>query len=156
MGRCRAEFWAPDDCRVRRRNEWDLVSVVRSLLRRRGMGQRPEQLERPGNISQSISLRGGSRPGAWRFKYQMDVSHEQLSLSVRNLELRASLLSRVRLRRLARPERLWTAVQGRAESGHSFIGELAVRGNVQTWSAQTNHDRRMGYWRVLAFRGRGR
>ena len=30
----------------------------------------------PGNISQSISLRRGSRAGARRFKYQMDVSHE--------------------------------------------------------------------------------
>src|SRR4029450_6445915 len=120
VGRRRAEFWPSDDCRIRRRNEWHLVPVVRGLLRGRAMGQRPEQLERTGNVSQSVPLRGGSRPGARRFKYQMDVSYEQLSLSVRNLELRASLLSGIRLRRLAGPERLWTAIKGRAESGHSF------------------------------------
>ena len=64
----------------------------------------------PGDVPQSISPCRGSRPGARRFKYQMDVSYEQLSLSVRNLELRACILSRVGLRRLAWPERLWTAI----------------------------------------------
>ena len=54
VGRRCAEFWSSDDCRVRCRNEWHLVPVVGRVLRRRGMGQRSQQLERPGNISQSI------------------------------------------------------------------------------------------------------
>src|SRR4029077_15930480 len=102
--------WSSDDCGFRRRNEWHVVPLVGSLLRRRSMGQRGEQLERPRNISQSVSPCRGSRPVARRFKYQVDVSYEQLSLSVRNMELRGCLLSGVGLRRLARPERLWTAV----------------------------------------------
>src|SRR5436190_1095068 len=110
VGGCGPEFWSPNDCRVRGGNEWHLVSLVRSLLRRRAMGQRPEQLERAGNISQSIPSCRRSRPGARRFKYPVDVSYEQLSLSVRNLELRTCLLSRVGLCRLARAERVWTAV----------------------------------------------
>src|SRR5437667_65539 len=135
VGRRRTEFWSSNNCRVRRGNEWHLVPVVRSLLRRRRMGQRPEQLERSRNISQSISPCRGSRPGARRFKYQVDVSYEQLSLSVRNLELRGCLLSGVGLCRLARPERLWTAIQGRTKPGYSLIGELALRGNIEARSA---------------------
>src|SRR5437764_12687447 len=131
VGRRRSEFWSSDDCRVCRRNEWHLVSVVGGLLRRGAMGQREQQLERPGNLSQSISIRRRPCPRPRRFKYQMDVSYEQLSLSVRNVELRGGLLSGVRLRRLARPKCLWTAIQGRTKPGCSFVGELALRGNIQ-------------------------
>src|SRR5438876_4016179 len=110
VGQRHTELWSCNDCSVRHGDERHLVPVVRGLLRRRRMGQRPEQLERSRNISQSISPRRGSGTGARRFKYQVDVSYEQLSLSVRNLELRGRLLSGIGLRRLARPERLWTAV----------------------------------------------
>src|SRR5207247_8086737 len=94
VGRRRSRVWAPINRRIRRRNEWDMVSMVGRLLRRRAMGPREEKLERPGNVSGSLSLRSGSRAGAWRIKYQMDVSHQQLSLHLRNLELRAFLLFR--------------------------------------------------------------
>src|SRR5204863_8667686 len=80
--------------------------------------------------------------------------YEQLSLSVRNLELRGCLLSGFGLRRLARPERLWTAVQGRTKPGYSFVGELALRGNIQARPAKAKHDRRMGDGRVPALGGR--
>src|SRR6266513_643822 len=135
VGRRRSRVWAPINRRIRRRNEWYLVSMVGRLLRRRTMGPREEKLERPGNVSGGLSLRSGSRACARRVKYQVDVSHQQLSLSVRNLELCACLLSRLGLRRLARPERLRATIQGRAQSGYSITFELAVLGNVQARSA---------------------
>src|SRR5262245_65019928 len=122
MGRRSPGFWASDDCGVWRRNEWDVVSVVGRLLRRRTMGARAQQLERPGNISPRVSLHCRPRPCTRGVKHQVDVSHQQLSLSVRNLELRARVLSRLRLRRLAWAQCLRTAIQRRAESEYSFIG----------------------------------
>src|SRR6266404_3604859 len=119
VGRRRSRVWAPTNRRIRRRNEWYLVSVVGRLLRRRTMGPREEKLERPGDVSGGSSLRRGSRACARRIEYQVDVSHQQLSVSLRDLELRAGLLSGFGLRRLARPERLRAAIQGRAESGYS-------------------------------------
>src|SRR5213078_1979789 len=86
-------------------------------------------------------------------KYQMDVSHQQLSVSVRNLERRSSVLSRIRLRRLAWAQRLWAAIQGRAQSGYSFIGRLAVRGNEPSRSEQAHHDCGMGDRRISAYLG---
>src|SRR5437867_5594453 len=103
-----------------------MVPMVGSLLWRRAMGPGGQQLERPGNISQGLSLCSGSGPRAGRVKHQVDVSYQQLSLSVRNLELRGCLLSRLRLRRLARPECLRAAVQGRTKPGYSVACRLAI------------------------------
>ena len=61
---------------------------------------------------------------------------------------RSGILSRIRLRRLARAQRLWAAIQGRAQSGYSFIGRLAVPGNEPARSEQAHHDCGMGDRRI--------
>src|SRR6266480_1510311 len=130
-----------------------MVSLVGRLLRRCAMGSGIQQLERPRNVSACVPIRCGPRPCARRLKHQMDVSHQQLSVSVRNLERRSGVLSWIRLRRLAWAKRLWAAIQGRAQSGYSFIGRLAVPGNEPPRSEQAHHDCGMGDRRISAYHG---
>src|SRR5438270_11248588 len=84
----------------------------------------------------------------------MDVSHQQLFLSARHLEFRAGLLSRLRLWRLAGPERLWTAVQRRTESADHCVDGLAVSGIIRAGSEQAGYDCGMGDRRISLRAGR--
>src|SRR4029077_14051628 len=103
-----------------------MVPMVGSSLRRRAVGPGVQKLERPGNISQGLSSCSGSGPRAGRLKHQVDVSHQQLSLSIRKLELRARLLSGIESGRLARPNFLRAEIQERAKPGYSVACRLAI------------------------------
>src|SRR5262249_50899832 len=107
LGGWRAKIWSSHDCVVRRRDEWRLVSLVGSLLRRIQTSPcATREMGRTRTFQASISLHRRSSAGARRDQHRVVVSHQQFLVPDGSLELRALILSRVGLCRLAWTERL--------------------------------------------------